>query len=133
MLDAQEQLESFRMALNLLEREVKRRIQEAGGTMLPDDEIEMKLEPGRIVDVEPNHLVPLKEILTPGDLDLVFKDEHDEEVPEWVIPAHVDHVPAKWANLVKLNAMARKYGDRALEHVARAGIRSDPKVVVERK
>ena len=93
----------------------------------------MKLEPGKIVDIEPLSFVPLKEIFTTDDLKAVFTREHDLQVPEQVIPAHTEHVPDKWATLVKLNAMARRYGDAALAHVARAGIRSDPRVMVKRK
>ena len=133
ILDTKEQIENMHLALRLLEADMQRRIEATGGTALPDDEIEIKLEPGRIVDWETNHLIPLKEVLTTADLAKVFTDAHDVAVPEQVIPAHTDHVPAKWANGVKLNAMARRYGDAALAHVARAGIRSDPKLVVTRK
>ena len=133
ILDAYDQIENMHLAVRLLEGEMRRRIEATGGTALPDDEIEMKLEPGRIVDIEPNHLVPLKEIFTTDDLKTVFTDEDNVEVPEQVIPAHTEHVPEKWATLVKLKAMARKYGDAALAHVDRAGIRSDPKVAVTRK
>ena len=133
ILDTKDQIENMHLALRLLEADMQRRIEAAGGTALPDDAIEMKLEPGRIVNTEPNHLVPLKEVFTTADLKAVFTDEDNIQVPEQVIPAHTEYVPAKWANLVKLNAMARRYGDAALAHVARAGIRSDPKVVVQRK
>ncbi len=133
ILDAYDRIENMQLAVRSLEYDMQRRIEATGGTALPDDEIEMKLEPGRIVNTEPNHLVPLKEIFTTDDLKAVFTDEHDDEVPEQVIPAHTDHVPEKWATLVKLKAMARKYGDAALAHVDRAGIRSDPHVVVTRK
>ena len=133
ILDAYDRIANMQLAVGLLERDMKQRIVATGGTALPDDEIEMRLEPGRIVNTEPNHLVPLKEIFTTDDLKAVFTDEHDNEVPEQVIPAYTEHVPEKWATLVKLKAMARKYGDGALAHVDRAGIRSDPKVVVERK
>lgn len=133
ILAAQERIADNESVLHALRIEVQRRIEDSGGTMLPDDEFEMKLEPGRIVDWETNHLIPLKEILTTADLKAIFTKEHDEEVPEQVIPAHTVHHNDAWANGVKLNAMARKYGDGALAHVARAGIRSDPKVVVARK
>ena len=133
ILDADDQIENMHLARRLLEAEMKRRIEATGGTALPDDDIEMKLEPGRIVNTEPNHLVPLKEVFTTADLKAVFTDAHDEAIPEQVIPAYTEHVPEKWATLVKLKAMGRKYGDDALAHVDRAGIRSDPHVVVTRK
>ena len=133
ILDTKEQIENMHLALRLLEADMQKRIVATGGTALPDDAIEMKLEPGRIVNTEPNHLVPLKEIFTTADLKAVFTDAHDEAIPEQVIPAYTEHVPEKWATLVKLKAMARKYGDAALAHVDRAGIRSDPHVVVTRK
>ena len=133
ILDTKEQIENMHLALRLLEADMQKRIEATGGTALPDDEIEMRLEPGRVVNTEPNHLVPLKEIFTPDDLATVFTEEGNIDVPEQVIPAHTNYVPEKWASLVKLNAMARRYGDAALAHVARAGIRSDPKLVVTRK
>ena len=133
ILDTKEQIENMHLALRLLEADMQRRIEATGGTALPDDAIEMKLEPGRIVSWETNHLIPLKEILTTDDLAKVFKDAHDVPVPEQTIPAHTDHVPAKWADGVKLNAMGRQYGPRVADAVARAGIRSDPRVVVRRR
>ena len=132
-LEAIDQVENYRHIANLYASTIQSRIEAAHGTALPDDEIEMKLEPGKIVDIEPLEFVPLKEIFTDDDLKAVFTKEHNIDVPEQVIPAHAEYVPDKWANLVKLNAMARRYGDAALAHVARAGIRSDPKVVVRRK
>ena len=133
ILDAYDSIENMRLAVRLLEGDMRHRIEATGGTALPDDEIEMKLEPGKIVDIEPNHLIPLKEVFKGADLDAVFTNAHDLQVPEQVIPAHAEYVPEKWANLVKLNAMARRYGPAALAHVARAGIRSDPRVVVKRR
>ena len=133
ILDAYERIKSMHIAVLSLESDMRRRIEATGGTALPDDEIEMKLEPGKIVSWETNHLIPLKEILTTDDLAKVFKDAHDIAVPEQTIPAHTDHVPAKWADGGKLNAIARQYGDRVADAVARAGIRSDPRVVVKRK
>ena len=133
ILDAYDRIENMQLAVRSLEYDMKQRIVATGGTTLPDDAIEMKLEPGRVVNTEPNHLVPLKEIFTPDDLKAVFTDFHDEAIPEQVIPAYTEHVPAKWATLVKLKATARRYGDAALAHVDRAGIRSDPHVVVTRK
>ena len=133
ILDAYDSIENMHLAVRLLEGDMRQRIEATGGTALPDDEIEMKLEPGKIVSWETNHLIPLKEILTTDDLAKVFKDAHDVPVPEQTIPAHTDHVPAKWADGVKLNAIARQYGDRVADAVARAGIRSDPRVVVKRR
>ena len=132
-LGVKEKIENLQLTLRPLESAIRNRIEATGGTALPDDEIEMKLEPGKIVDIEPLEFVPLKEIFTDDDLKAVFTKEHNIDVPEQVIPAHAEYVPEKWANLVKLNTMARRYGDAALAHVARAGIRSDPKLVVARR
>ena len=123
ILDAKEQIENMHLALRLLEADMQRRIEATGGTALPDDAIEMKLEPGRIVSWEYNHLTPLKDgILTTDDLKACWTEARTEMVK----------VPEKWDGQ-QLNVMAKKYGDKVAGPVARADNRGDPKLVVTRK
>lgn len=106
-------------ALDQMRIEMRRRIEDSGGTELPDEEYRIALKPGTpTYDVA--QMLPLLEMDIPAeDFDKAYSPRHQE----WV--------DAKW-NGSGVNALERKYGDAA-RVIGFARVPGVPKVVVEKR
>ncbi len=101
--------------------EVQRRIEATGGTSLPDDEIEMKLEPGS-VSYDYDVLIALREALPPAEWAKVHKDSYEK----------MQKVPARFDG-TQIRRVRRAYGGDVERIAASAETPGHVRIVVERK
>ena len=117
---AQEALADLQRSIDEMRADVQRRITDAGGTMLDNDQFLIELKPGP-VSLDVGIIIAVKEQLSAENLAKCYTPAHQETID----------VPEKWS-LVQLNALARRYGVVA-RIVERARVPGRPRVVVERK
>jgi hypothetical protein len=89
------------------EQEIHRRIEQAGGTMIPSDEFICEFQSRATYDQV--GFTPLKEVFSSVELDKVCSPGHEETI----------QVPEKW-DTRKVISLAKKYGVAALGIVERA-------------
>lgn len=113
-------LEEVQTTLDQLRQEIIRRMAEAGATSIPSELFVCELQARTTYDQ--SGFTPLLELLNEADLKTCYTAEHTEEV----------RVPAKW-NTVKVNALARRYGEVALRIVEAAKMVQPSRLVFKRR
>lgn len=116
-LATEEEIRSLNIRIHEIEQELLARMQTEGATAIPGVcELEQK------TTYDQTAYTPMKELLSDEDLAKVFTPGHEGTV--WV--------PDRWKPAGQVNAMARRYGNKALACVENARIPQPPRAKIIR-